>query len=333
VKKRKKKAATSKHAATAPSRPVDEAMRSDRPAKTAIRRKWLEVLREVVTHEPPRPVYLTLAGAEGKDVQLLIDENLISLTETGAIAEESANFCVAVESSLPAVAELQRRYPGLRILRQNIQGVLRGESLLSYPGGDDRLNCQAHVVNLDLQATLDGQIANGDAPFPILRWIEKFGTLHLECPFRDWHLLLTLNASVQWPDDVCRWVCDFLRENFATVTEFRARAAQILDPEIFQTIENGGSVSFGTLHLSLRQRLLLVLIPKAIGNYLCSQGWDLTTQFSAEYSGTGDAPMVTYIFALKRGTGGTRANAYRRAVSQCLTTVQRITPEGTLKDL
>lgn len=334
MKRKKQKTRKAIEVPTTPARPVDVAMRADRPAKDAVRSKWIEVLKGLQDQPGPYPSYLTLPGAEGKDIQLLVENGLISLTENGGIATESVNYCVAVENSKIAVFNLQKRYPGLRIIEQDIKSVLRGDSGLVYPDRADRPYCQAHVVNLDLQQTLAGEFVADDVSFPVFRWIEKFGSLHLDCPHRSWHLLLTLNATVEWSSDLCGWVTDFLRDNFEKVAAFREGASRVLAPEVFKAIQDGKKTAFGKLQLPVRQRLLLVIIPKAIGYFLCRQGWRITTKLNAEYIGANGAPMVTFIFNLTKPAGYHRHEKfYIETVSQCLLNVERITPDGQFANI
>src|SRR5262249_6838569 len=156
---------------------------------------------------------------------------------------------------------------------------------LTYPASEHRTCCQAHVVNLDLQATLAGTSEGPDVAFPILKWIEKFGTLHLEWPHREWHLLLTLNATIEWADTISGWVSEFLRENIARLEQYRIPAERVLGTVVFEAIRTGQRVSFSSLDLAMRQRVLLAFVPKVVSHTLVRQGWTIKTRLSAEYSG------------------------------------------------
>ena len=81
--------------------PVDTAMADDRPAKQTIRRDlWLDVIKRRAQSKPDNVyLYATLAGAEGLDIALLIEEGLIDVTETGAIKEASLTVAVAIGSN------------------------------------------------------------------------------------------------------------------------------------------------------------------------------------------------------------------------------------------
>lgn len=315
-------------------RAVDLAMHADKDEKRAIREFWVAILKELGALTGPYPVYFTMPGAEGKDVELLVARKLILTTETGAIDPRSVNYCVAIENSPKAVLELQKRFPGLRILEQNVQSVLRGNSPLSYPENtEQRAYCQAHVINLDLQATLSGEMNNADPFFPVLRWIEKFGTLQTQADHLRWHLFLTLNATIEWPLELSAWVSNFLTSNLSEVIEFENRAKELLHGNVFEALKAGESIDFSTLELSQKQRTLLAIVPKAIIYYLSRQGWSVETRLNAEYSGAGGAPMVTYVFTLTRKPGTIdHSKLYKDSVSQCLISTSRVNANGQLDD-
>src|SRR4051812_9831469 len=96
------------------SRSVDDAMAADRPQKSAVRGLWLEVAIHYSNaySDDEYPLFLTLSGAEGRDIRLLIDHGLVEVTETGAIAAATKHRVIAVESSGRAAAELQKSFPG-----------------------------------------------------------------------------------------------------------------------------------------------------------------------------------------------------------------------------
>ena len=92
-------------------RPVDQAMNQERAEKLAIRALWLEEVKSIAEQYPDSevPWYLTLSGAEGRDIKLLIDEGLISLTEVGSIVEKDQHKVVAVENNNESVLQLQKK--------------------------------------------------------------------------------------------------------------------------------------------------------------------------------------------------------------------------------
>ena len=116
-------------------RPVDIAMAEDRLEKRTIRSLWLDEVKEVARQFPESevPWYLTLSGAEGRDIQLVIDEGLLSLTEVNSIAEKDQGKIVAVEQNNLAIATLQRKFIGLRIKEVPFHSLIRGEELFKWP--------------------------------------------------------------------------------------------------------------------------------------------------------------------------------------------------------
>lgn len=145
------------------SNPVDNAMAENRPAKQTIRSLWLEEVRTMAEQYPnsDEPWYLTLPGAEGRDIQLIIDEGLVSLTEVNSIAEEDQWKIVAVERKNRAVLNLQEKFIGLKIKEVDFGTLIRGDGPFAWPDGDDIKYCRARVVNLDLNSPLKAKQAEG----------------------------------------------------------------------------------------------------------------------------------------------------------------------------
>ncbi len=162
------------------TRPVDLAMLAERIEKKTIRSLWLAAVKEVAKEHPETdvPWYLTLSGAEAHDIQLLIDEGLLALTEVRSIQEKDQHKVVAVENSNEAILNLQKKLPGLKIKRAPFQSLIRGNDVFAWPEGDDEKYCRAHIVNLDLNDPLKGIACSGDVNFPVLSWIRKLCQLH-----------------------------------------------------------------------------------------------------------------------------------------------------------
>src|SRR4051812_11420940 len=99
-------------------RPVDAAMSEQRPEKETVRGLWLQQVinyDQAFPEDQGEPLYLTLSGAEARDVRAVIHAGVVDLTETGAIAREDAHKIVAVERSPSAVLALNREFRGLKI--------------------------------------------------------------------------------------------------------------------------------------------------------------------------------------------------------------------------
>ena len=97
-------------------RNVDAAMADERPAKQTVRNLWLEQAQHFDELYPQDdvPLYLTLSGAEARDIRLLAEHNLIKLTEVGGIAAESQDRIVAVERSLKCSFEITKAVAGFK---------------------------------------------------------------------------------------------------------------------------------------------------------------------------------------------------------------------------
>lgn len=150
-------------------RPIDEAMAEERPDKQTVRAIWLERAIEVdqEAEDEEVPLYLTLAGSEAYDIALLIEHQIVKLTEIGGIAEESKGKIVAVERNAQAVFQLQRKYPNLKIIEKDITEMLRGNSLLTFPdrNSEERKYFRARIINLDFDIALNIRRMGGGGRF------------------------------------------------------------------------------------------------------------------------------------------------------------------------
>lgn len=191
-------------------------MDEERTEKATVRALWLQEVQEYATQFPEDegPIYLTLSGAEGRDIRLLAEHGLVGLTEVGGIVEKDKGKLVAVEASSPAVARLQRSFPNLKILEVNFQGLVRGEGPFNWPQGEHKHHCRARVLNLDLNNPLRAKEREGEVSFPVISWISKLALLHTDPPQRDWSLCLTLHGELNWNTTVSTFTQRFLRENF-----------------------------------------------------------------------------------------------------------------------
>lgn len=312
-----------------PARPVDAAMRAERPEKKTVRQLWIDKLEPYHAECPEAELlYVFLPGAEGHEIELLAQSNFIQLTETGGIAQTSMPRIAAIESNKLAVAALQKRFPGLKIYETNFQGLIRGEGLLTYPHGEHRDCCRARVLNLDLNAVL---LVHGDEySFPILRWIQKLGEIHSLTPRLDWCLYLTLHGEIKWEQHTSAIIRQFLSENFNRATEYSNRARQILGERIFAMISAGQEIDFSTLERELQQKILMLFVPKKIADLVRTQLWRLETEVNLRYGQPQHAPMVTWIIHFKHDprAAATPDAVYIESVNGVLQSAGQINSRG-----
>jgi hypothetical protein len=309
-------------------------MAGDRPEKKTVREIWLQAATgySEAFDDDPHPLFLTLGGAEGRDIQLLIDNHLLELTETGAISAEMKHRVIAVESSSRAAAALQIKYPGLKILEEPFQNLLSGESLIRFPRGEHEEFCCARVVNLDLNEPL--MVANGHSllDFPILKWVRKLCQLHAQHDL-DWTLCLTLHGETVWGLDVSKAVRDFLVENFGRELSFADACRDLFEDELFELVSADTAVDFGLRAYEDQQRLLMAFVPKKIAQLVHHDGWRVETSRNLRYGGTaGRAPMVTWVidFVWDPSTRARPDATYRQALAQVLSGAGRIEEDGTI---
>lgn len=281
---------------------VDEAMEAGRPEKATVRAIWCDLVAEQIGHDPSlSPVYVTLCGSEGKDIELLIEKGLVHRTEVGAIAPEHVGRVVAIESRLQAILRIKKKFPGLRVIEQPIQNLVAGMDLTHWPSQTYEKVCRGLIINLDLNGSLRAQEHAGQMVFPVIRWAEKIARVHTQEPRFDWWLCLTLNATIDWTAAVIQAVQAFLSENFALSVEFGHEVRSHLGDEVFQLLNCGQPFDLAGLPADRRQRILMTLVPKRLASDVVAQGWRLETSRNLRYGGDGTAaPMVTWVFRFCR---------------------------------
>ena len=309
-------------------------MAAERPAKACVRELWVDAVRRRV-NEPPvdgPPLYLTLPGAEARDIGALIEHGLIRITETGAIHSDDLRKCVAIESRPAAVVELQRRIPGLKILQQDLKSLLGGVSLVRWPLGEHETFFRALVVNLDFNSPLVVSNVAGHATFPALELVRKLVTLHANAEPVDWTLCLTLNGSVNWPADQGKGAQAFLAENFDLDPDFAESAQSLLGGRLFGRIVANQDLSLTRLARENQQRFLMIYVPKVLAGYARDSRWRARTRHNLRYGEEGEAPMVTWIvdFELDRDAAHTPAAIYRDSLRTVLAGAGRIEQDGSL---
>lgn len=315
-------------------RPVDLAMLAERIEKKAVRALWLAAVKEVAQEYPETdvPWYLTLSGAEAHDIQLLIDEGLLALTEVRSIQEKDQHKVVAVENSNQAILDLQRKLPGLKIKRAPFQDLIRGNDVFRWPEGDDEKYCRAHIVNLDLNDPLRGITCGGQVNFPVLSWIRKLCQLHSRAPRYDWTLCLTLHGEVVWPQEVNIWIRNFFAENLRREPDFAKACREFLGEELVTQVTDCAAIDFCTLDRTGQQKIIMVMVPKMIARLVHSEGWKVSTQRNLSYGQEGCAPMVTWIVRFTWSSDGsaTPDALYRAALKDIFSWAGIVTDRGKI---
>ena len=258
---------------------------------------WVNEVRIVAEKFPNScvPWYLTLCGGEGRDIELLIQEDLISRTEVNSIAERDLDKIVAVENNVQAYVKLRKRFPGLRIKDVDFQDLMRGTRFTRWPDGKDEVYCKARVVNLDLNQPFRGEMIDEKPLFPVLSWIHKLCILHQEPTQIDWTLCLTLHGEVNWADGVSEWINEFLAGNLKREKTFASSCRDFLGTGLFSKIESCGVLDFRSLDRDSQQKIIMIIVPKYIANSVHNLGWSVFTERNLRYVDERHAPMVTWI--------------------------------------
>lgn len=286
-------------------RPVDTAMLAQRAEKTYIRNQWINEIKQISDgFDSDIPLYLTLPGAEGIEIRLLIEEGIIGLTEVNSIRESDTRKIIAVENNNEAVLSLQKKFPGLKICQVDFGALIRGPQLFSWPDrrSQDWQACRSKIVNLDLNGNLLTARDGDQNVFIIPRWIEKLCEIHGAQPSIDWTLFLTLRGEILWADSINMFIHNFLIDNMRREPEFRTRCLDYWGSELYERIIAEES-DYKSFDRDEQQMILIVLVPKLITNYVCSRGWRVITRRGIKYGGGSTSPMVSFIMSFELETG------------------------------
>jgi hypothetical protein len=272
-------------------------MAADRPEKQTMRRIWVERVAEAPAPTAKEPLFLTLAGADGRDVQALVDAKVIGVSETGAILAEDAGKVVAVECREEAFLSLSSRFNGLRVLQDRIEVLLKRDHPFNWPTGSHLDLFRARVVNFDFDSPLEVAFRDNQLVFPQITWIKKIAAIHAHKTPIDWCLLLTVQGQIQWPAEVEAGVMRLLSDNFQRSEKFSEIAEGLLGSDTFGGIRDcKDDLSLSALSFETQQRILMALIPKKICRELNGSGWNIVTRKNVRYGGTGKhAPMVSFV--------------------------------------
>jgi hypothetical protein len=314
-------------------RAVDAAMDDERPEKQVIRGLWVdEVVAADASYSGSQPLYTTLAGAGGRELELLAARGVIARTETGAIDQRHLRKVFAIEAGQEAIAELQRRFPGLKIVGDSLQNVLKATTPLRWPEGDSLEACKARLLNLDLNTSLECEIRNNQLMFPVVEVIRKIATIQAQEP-ASWLLFLTLDARINWTASGTARVKRFLKANLGAEPTFSEATRAFVGEELFDAVDGDAALAVDQLTSEQCQKVLMTLVPKAIARAVGQLGWKVITTRNIRYGGTeGRAAMVSWIV---RFEWDDRASTepelvYRESLQLVHDNVSRIDDAGTV---
>lgn len=310
-------------------------MAVDRPEKDLLRRVWADEV-EARGDDGSNYLYLTLPGREAKDIEILRERGILRLTDSGAVSPDCVRAVVAVAPNDDVILELNRRFPGLKIVEQDVNSALSGTGETAWPTRAQRDVWCARVVNLDLDEVLKPESGVDDLRFRVIAWVKKVAVMHAEAGVDGWTLCLTLHGETPWTKKFSGQVQDFLRDNIATSPDFRASARAVLGDALFESIDSTKRVDCARLSAAEQARILLTVVPKAIIAELYSQ-WDIEVAVNCHYGLTtsGHATMASWVFRLARDTtaAARRQAAYRRQIGRALLTSADLDPTGKMRQL
>lgn len=310
-------------------------MRDKRPQKETMRGLWVDAVGAAEGNSDGPPLYLTLPGADGLDVQRLIDAGLLELAENdAAIAAGDLWKVVAIERSTSAYMALRKRWQGLRILNDDLKAVLASTGPLRWPLGERERWCRAHVVNLDMDGAFVCEREEDMLTFPTVRLITKLAQLHMKRPAVNWVLCLTLAAQIDWALRDCEDIQRFLGENFRREERFAQHSRKLLGDRLFEALLDDRAVDMRRLHGQEQQALLMVLVPKKIVAETHGQGWSITTTHNLRYGGARRSQrMVSWMMSFRREArvAAEPHAVYSESLANALTNVGRIATDGRLQ--
>ena len=312
-------------------------MADNRPEKQTMRQLWVQRVAAAPAQSNNEPLYLTLAGAEGRDVKALIDAGLVRVSEIGAILDEDADKVVAIENDEDAYLQLKNTIEGLDARKDRIENLLRNDSPFNWPQGEEREIFRARVVNFDFDGSLVVEVRHGQLAFPQLGWVAKVAEIHGHPPALDWCLMLTFQGQIQWPAEVEEAVKKLLADNFQRTEEFSTRVEKLLGLEAVAAIgECSDELVFSDLEGEIQQCILMTLVPKKIIEMISGSGWSVDTHYNVRYGGQDErAPMVSFVFDFRWDQRGTTEPdvVYRECLLGAVAKPVRIDPEGTIVPL
>jgi hypothetical protein len=310
-------------------------MADDRQTKAVMRQLWTtRVANESHSFvDLDRPLYLTMCGPAGAEIELLIEKGVLRRTETQSVVEEDLRKIVAIESSPLAQLELLRRFPGLNVIRQSVEAMLRGGHPESWPDGVNEQYCRALIVNLDFSQPLKALLTEGEVTFPVVDWIATLAKVHAKNPPNDWILFVTLHGGIVWDENLAQQIQQFLAANFDRDPHFAAAAQILLGQALYAAIIRPDPVDWDSLSVPDQQRILMVLLPKKVAHVLHRLGWLVETVNNYKYGGEGGrAPMVAWVLELHWDTRAKRTPdvVYQESLQHVLDRTGTIEEDGTI---
>lgn len=280
---------------TGPTRPIDDSMKDERPAKDVVRSWWVAAARQRQKHpeEFGVPLYMTLPGAEAYDIRALVEAGLVRENDSGGLLDADAGLLVAFESNMMALGKLRTRVPNLRVREGRIEDFL-GRTPFNFPSAKDRRLCRAAIVNLDFNGPF--KVDGSGVPEPVLL-AEKIARMHESvdsAPAVPWTFCLTLRAQFVGVEAALQSQVTLLGAEAATSQPLK----DVVEAMIPQALT--GDLDLSEVEDEVAQHFLLVAVPAQIARHVVHHGWEVQAIHLAAY-GHDDpehAAMVTFVIDL-----------------------------------
>lgn len=317
-------------------RPIDRAMAEERLEKATIREIWLKFIQSVPQKNANQdhPLYVTLSGAEGKDIEGLVHHGILKKTENGAISADDEWKVVAIEKNGPAATKLRKKFPGLKVIHDDVLELIGGTSETSFPEdrSDDSKLWLADVINLDYNSTFSGSIQNGRGLFSVAQTLKKIATIQHQYGKQSWCLLVTLNATLNLEDDCWGEIQRILNDNFNSVEEFREAFSKLVPLSADSEI-NSDILEEIKGNCDLQQKLLMAFLPKIFAQKIRDYRWKFDVEHALVYGDNSyrQARMASWIICLKKPESPITDEAcYQKNVKDIMKNCSKIESTGCL---
>ncbi|MCY4046795.1 MAG: hypothetical protein OXF42_01610 [Candidatus Dadabacteria bacterium] len=319
-------------------RRIDTAMARKRPEKNYIRNEWVKIVKNIQEKRSDTgvPLYVTLSGREGKDIDCLIKHGILEQTETGAIRDKDTWKVVAIEKNGPAATELRRKFPGLDVRNDDVLDLICGPGEISYPNSDNEDEIKlwkASVVNLDYDSSLKMTLEGRSVRFGVIQTLKKISAIQNECTSGEWYIFLTLNATLNFGAEHWNYIKETLNDNLRQVPRFRDDFfTKIIVQKGLTQIEDSIITNIKSCS-SLQQKLLLSLVPKLLAQKTRDHMWAISVNQSFMYGDNADngARMTSWIINFKKPLNSkinTDDQCYKQNVSGILANTVRLDSKG-----
>lgn len=286
--------------------PVTDAMAQLKPEKQSIREEWLKLVSGANADATGQsePLYLTLAGAGGHDVKMLVDAGIVALEENArTIAQKDQWKVAAVEYKGASFDSIEDEFPGLRVINGRVEEVFHAgvdpiDEMTKYDGVAPS---RALVVNLDLNGSVEAAMEGGVLSCPLVEVVDQLARTHAAETPVDWWLCLTFNATINWSEEVESHFKKLVVDAGEEFDDFKNGVEKLLGEALMDEFRKVDEYTpLKDSGCDEMQRSVQVVVPTRVIDGCYANHWRITVQDSLRYVGAKGAPMATWIIRFER---------------------------------